>query len=298
MKEGAESRKTKQNPPWESPIGKALGEAHRCKSRVWPFQKWWIRNSRQVLCNSIPDFAMSCSNLDFICNCKAALQPQQESTKGSSRASGQTKAELRWNQRHWSHRNRPGWTRALIRALLQSHTNTEVIFGYKAQPADLLVDLLETSENRSLKSKYFGVIVDCPEQFANNLAIMKDRQLWLKTIHNCYQEQTDCILNEIHLPCVLTYKINSKLHRVWHTKICVPKGKERNSTQENKKIFPKHVIKKRQYIQSKLSQFCFTVIESSPSPLPRLQQGQLYICHPWHTSLGTPEDFHKSILSP
>lgn len=133
----------------------------------------------------------------------------------------------------------------LIRALLQSHTNTEVIFGYKAQPADLLVDLLETSENRSLKSKYFGVIVDCPEQFANNSAVIKDRQLWLKTIHNCYQEQTDCILNEIYLPYVLTYKINSKLRRVWHTKICVPKGKERNSTQENKKIFPKHVIKKK-----------------------------------------------------
>lgn len=72
----------------------------------------------------------------------------------------------------------------MIRALLQSHTNTEVISACKALPADLLVDLLETSENRSLKSKYFGVIMDCPEQFANNLAIIKDRQLWLKTIHN------------------------------------------------------------------------------------------------------------------
>lgn len=102
----------------------------------------------------------------------------------------------------------------MIRALLQSHTNTEVIFGYKAQPAELLMDLLETLENRSLKSKYFGVIVDCPEQFANNLAIIKDRQLCLKIIPNCYQEQADCILNGIYLPYVLTYKIYSKLRRV------------------------------------------------------------------------------------
>lgn len=98
----------------------------------------------------------------------------------------------------------------MIRDLLPSHTNTEVIFGYKALPADLLVDLLETSENRSLKSKYFGVIVDCPEQFANNLAIIKDKQLWLKTIHDCYQEQADCILNGIYLLYVLTYTIHPK----------------------------------------------------------------------------------------
>lgn len=157
---------------------------------------------------------MSCSNLDFICNCKADLQPHQESTKGSSRASGQTKAVYGGTSTTGPTETAHAGPWLLIRALLQSHTNTEVISGYKAQPVDLLVDLLETPENRSLKSKYFGVTVECPEQFANNLALIKDRQLWLKTIHNCYQEQADCTLYGIHLTYVLTYKIYSKLLRV------------------------------------------------------------------------------------
>lgn len=85
------------------------------------------------------------------------------------------------------------------------------------------MDLLETPENRSLKSKYFGVTVECPEQFANNLALIKDRQLWLKTIHNCYQEQADCILNGIYLTYVLTYIRNYSGSDI--QKSVSPKGK-------------------------------------------------------------------------
>lgn len=213
---------------------------------------------------------MSCSNLNFICNCKADCSPTRRWQKLAPGHQARQKQSLWRNQHHWSHINGACWTSycfiQIYRRLLS--------INYCQQISHWIYSI---SGNRNLKSKYFGAIAGLPQTVCKQLSYYKG-QTTIAENHSHLLPQAGwlsyIILNGIYLPYVLTHAICSNYSESNIQKPAFLSKAKRRRIQKTMQTFSWTCNIKQKFILDKFSQFCFLVMERS-GPLPCLQPGQL-----------------------
>lgn len=133
------------------------------------------------------------------------------------------------------------------------------------------------SENRNLKSKYFGAIVGLPQTVCKHLSYYKGHTTvaenhshllpwagWL-SLHN-FKWNISAICANIYNMLATTQESDIQ------KSVFLPKAKRRQKTMQT---FSWTCNIKQYFILDKFSQFLFLVIERSPSPIPCLHTDQL-----------------------